>query len=185
MNNELKELIQMSCLSGNIGLENRILIYKKAEEVNISKEECDVYISGFLTKANNEYEKSNKKTHIYGYLLYFTAFWDIFWAMSLLDHQYTRGYGITLLCFGAIIFYFSFRLMKKNSMTTKVLGIILLAGITYVFTVLIFNSLFGIRNNGWIGLLSLFLLIGIIIICRRFFLTEKIAKKLDLALSKK
>ncbi len=185
MNTELKELIQMSCLSGKVDIENRKLIYKKAEEVNVSKEECDVYISGFLTQANTDNEKSNKKTHIFGYLLYFIAFWDVFWSMGLLDNRYTKGYGIVVMCFGAVIFYFSFRLMKKNSLTTKVLGIILLSGITYISTVLILNILFNVSNNGWVALLSLFLLITIIILFRRIFLTEKIANKLDLAFGKK
>ena len=184
MNTELKELIQMSCLSGNLDIENRKLIYKKAEEFNVSKEYCDVYISGFLTKANTDTETSNKKTHIFGYLLYFIAFWDVFWSMGLLDNRYTKGYGIAVMCFGAVIFYFSFRLMKKNSLTTKVLGIILLSGIVYISTVLIFNLLFNVSNNGWVALLSLFFLITIIILFRRFFLTEKIANKLDVAFGK-
>jgi hypothetical protein len=75
--------------------------------------------------------------------------------------------------------------MKKNSLTTKVLGIILLSGIVYISTVLIFNLLFNVSNNGWVALLSLFFLITIIILFRRFFLTEKIADKLDVAFGKK
>ena len=185
MNTELKELIKMSCLSGKIDIENRKLIYKKAEEFNVSKEECDVYISGFLTQANTDNETSNKKTHIFGYLLYFTAFCDIYWSLFLLGNRYTQGYAIVVIFFGAVIFYFSFRLMKKNSLTTKILGIILLSFITYISTILIFKQIFHIGNNGWIGLLSLLLLIGIIILFRRIFLTEKMANKLDVAFGKK
>lgn len=40
MNTELKELIQMSCLSGKVDIENRKLIYKKAEEI-IQKQETN------------------------------------------------------------------------------------------------------------------------------------------------
>jgi hypothetical protein len=134
MDNNLKELIEMSCLSGKIDNESRNLIYKKADELNVSKEECDVYISGFLNKINLANNQSQSKTHIFGYILYFTAFWDVFWSLHLLEHSKTRPFGYCIVFFGALMFYFSFRLMKKNSLTKKILFFILivLAAITSI-----------------------------------------------------
>lgn len=191
MNHELKELIQMSCLSGKLDMENRQLIYQKAEEHNISKQECDIYISGFLTSASNDSNIS--KTHIYGYMLYFIAFWDVFWSLSLIDNKYTTVYGVFLMCFGLIMLYFSFRLMKKNSVVTKILGIIALSGTSFLSIALIFNNyIFDVfpyfshqQENTCVALLTFFLIIGIIILFRRFFLTEEIANKVDEVFGKK
>ena len=114
MDNNLKELIEMSCVSGKIDNESRNLIYKKADELNVSKEECDVYISGFLNKNNLANNQSQSKTHIFGYILYFIAFWDVFWSLHLLEYSKTRPFGYCIVFFGALMFYFSFRLMKKK-----------------------------------------------------------------------
>jgi uncharacterized membrane protein len=191
MNHELKELIQMSCLSGKLDMENRQLIYQKAEEHNISKQECDIYISGFLTSASNVSNIS--KTHIYGYMLYFTAFWELFWSLTLIDNEYTTVYGVFLMCFGLIMLYFSFRLMKKNSVATKILAIITLSGTSFASIALIFNEyifdqyrdLSHQAENTIVALMTFFLITIIMILFRRFFLTEKIANKVDEVFGKK
>lgn len=185
MDTNIKELIELSCVSGEITGAKRNLIYKKAEELGISKEECDIYISGFLNKINTAKDKPKNNRHILGYLLYFGAFWDIFWSLHLFQRKITRPYGIFILVLGVVILYFSFKLMKKNSLVTKILSVILLAGVLYLSTVVAFRLLLGIPNNGWIALLFFILFLITIFIFRRVFLMPQTAEKIEKMFTKK
>ena len=86
MDQELKELIQLSIQSGKITQDNRELIYRKADEKLISKSECDIYINGYL----------NEKSEI-----------------SKLAHSQNRNWGVWLIILGLIDIMYGFYLEKK------------------------------------------------------------------------
>ncbi len=174
MNNELKELIKMSCLAGEPNTDAKNFIYEKATQHNISKQECDIYISGFLTNVNKD---MSSKTHIYGYILYFSAFWDVFWGLSLT--KYDQNLGFIVMFFGAVMYYFSFRLMEKNSLTTKILGLLVVGESTFILTMVVLKLLQTHSSSLIIFFTWSILTILILILFRRILLPEKIASKID------
>lgn len=115
MDNATKELIQLSTSGGKIAHDRRDFIYRKAAENGISKEECDIYIDGYLNSKKNADVQAKSHRKNWGWWLIIIGVGDFLFGMSLAGDRYAKdGAGIFLISGLLFIAFGAYKLAGKG-----------------------------------------------------------------------
>ena len=151
MESSIKELIELSTKSGSISLEARNLIYQKAEEKNISKTECDIYIDGYINQINKEDKVINSGNRRWGYWLIICGILDLIWLVINIDIinralKYGIGSGTVFFWIFSIIviLFFGSFLLGELRRFLLIAGILII-GLFAIIPIVVILDLIGIH----------------------------------------
>jgi hypothetical protein len=122
MSNELMNLINASIEAGSINEARRTIIYDKAAQFNISKEECDIYIENALrnNKSVNEAVSAGRKYQ--GAVLLVFGLIDLAFGIDCATkgRHYEETALVCILTGLAMVFFgmFLLKLLNSKKMTT-------------------------------------------------------------------
>jgi hypothetical protein len=137
MQESLKELIMLSTENGMISEERRELIYNKAVEHGVSREECDVYIeSSIRTNLQNKKIATNSR-NIQGVWYIVAAILDFIAAAYFVAGEFVGGF---LACILSGLFLLFWGLHTLNALNKESMLIFVKSPITH--SVLLIGSYF-------------------------------------------